>query len=203
MSGRDDSLADRLRRGEAEALAELLETQRTALLSHIERHMGTALRGKVEPQDVFQEVGIEALRRLKESDLSWRDPYGWLCRLAEWRIVDAHRRYFGAQKRSGDLEVPLNAVDAATSRKALIDLLVVTMTTPSQAFSREQRYLRLEEALASLPHEQREALRLRYFEGLPTKEIAQKLGKSDGAVRVMLSRALKRLPELLAPDITH
>ena len=44
--------------------------------------------------------------------------------------------------------------------------------------------------LAELPEEQREALRLRYLEGLPSKEIAARLGKTDGAVRVMLTRAL-------------
>jgi RNA polymerase sigma-70 factor (ECF subfamily) len=52
-------------------------------------------------------------------------------------------------------------------------------------------------ALDSLPDDQREALRLRYLIGLPSKEIAQKLGKSDGAVRVMLSRGLSRLQQLL------
>ena len=74
------------------------------------------------------------------------------------------------------------------------------MTTPSQAFSRDQKQLRMLAALDTLPDEQREALRLRYLIGLPSKEIAQKLGKSDGAVRVMLSRGLSRLQDLLPDD---
>jgi DNA-directed RNA polymerase specialized sigma24 family protein len=36
--------------------------------------------------------------------------------------------------------------------------------------------------------------------GLPSKEIAQKLGKTDGAVRVMLSRSLGKLQELLGDE---
>jgi len=32
---------------------------------------------------------------------------------------------------------------------------------------------------------------------LPSKEIAQRLGKSDGSIRVMLTRSLARLQELL------
>ena len=56
------------------------------------------------------------------------------------------------------------------------------------------------EALASLPEEQREALRLRYAEGLATKEIAARLGKSDGAMRVMLTRSLDRLQRILGPE---
>ena len=55
-------------------------------------------------------------------------------------------------------------------------------------------------ALGKLPAEQREALRLRYVENLPSKEIAARLGKSDGAVRVMLTRALGQLQQLLGPE---
>jgi RNA polymerase sigma-70 factor (ECF subfamily) len=53
-------------------------------------------------------------------------------------------------------------------------------------------------ALDTLPEPEREALRLRYLVGLPSKEIAKKLGKSDGATRVMISRALGKLHELLS-----
>ena len=74
------------------------------------------------------------------------------------------------------------------------------MTTPSAAFSRDQRQLRVLAALDTLPEEQREAIRLRYLVGLPSKEIAQKLGKTDGAIRVMLSRSLGKLQEMLAED---
>jgi RNA polymerase sigma-70 factor (ECF subfamily) len=82
----------------------------------------------------------------------------------------------------------------------LIDLLVLTMTTASQAFSRDQKQIQLQHALEKMPPEQRDALRMRYIEGLPSKQIAERLGKSDGAVRVMLSRALGRLQQMLAPD---
>ncbi len=41
---------------------------------------------------------------------------------------------------------------------------------------------------------------MRYLEGLPSKEIAAKLDKTDGAVRVMLSRGIGRLQMLLDVD---
>ena len=79
-------------------------------------------------------------------------------------------------------------------------MLVASMTTPTQAVSRNQKEVLLFQALVTLPADQREALRLRYLEGLPSKDIAVKLGKSDGAVRVMLTRSLARLQEILGPD---
>jgi RNA polymerase sigma-70 factor (ECF subfamily) len=71
------------------------------------------------------------------------------------------------------------------------------MTTPSAAFSRNAREMRLQDAIAKLPEEQREAIRLRYIENLPSKEIAERLGKTDAAVRVMLTRSLKKLQDLM------
>ena len=41
---------------------------------------------------------------------------------------------------------------------------------------------------------------MRYVENLPSKEIAQRLGKTDGAVRVMLTRSLSKLQELLGTE---
>ena len=80
-------------------------------------------------------------------------------------------------------------------------MLVNSMTTPSQAFSRNAREEKLLAALSELPEMQREALRMRYVESLPTKQIAEKLGKTDGALRVMLTRSLKKLEEIMAPEL--
>jgi RNA polymerase sigma-70 factor (ECF subfamily) len=200
MEAAQERLIERIRTRDAQALGEFLETQRRPLLAFIERNLGAALRSKVEPQDVFQETAVSALRALPETELGQRDPFGWLCQIAEQRIVDAHRKFFGAQKRAADREVALDAPAGKNDMAGLIDLLVVSMTTPSQAMSRDQRHLRLAEALETLPAEHREALKLRYVDGLPSKEIARRLGKSDGAIRVLLTRALHRLQQILEPS---
>jgi RNA polymerase sigma factor (sigma-70 family) len=116
-------------------------------------------------------------------------------RFANEKIIDAHRRYFTTQKRAAAREAALPAEDQTGG--GLANLLVASMTTPSRAFSRDQNQLQMLAALDSLPNEQREALRLRYLIGLPSKEVAKKMGKSDGAVRVMLTRSLTRLNEML------
>jgi RNA polymerase sigma-70 factor (ECF subfamily) len=66
--------------------------------------------------------------------------------------------------------------------------------------ARGEREARMHEALAALPEECRRALQLRYVDGLPSKEIAEQMGKTDGAVRVLLSRSLRRLEQLLGDD---
>jgi RNA polymerase sigma-70 factor (ECF subfamily) len=200
MAPINDPLVERLRRRDASALGDYLNQQRRPLLAFIDKNLGAPLSGKVDSQDIFQDVSLSAWNALATTNLAERDPFNWLCHLAEERIIDAHRRYFGAQKRSGDREQPLNAKASPDASRELVDLLAASMTTASQAFSRDQKQLRLSAALAELADDSREALRLRYVDGLPTKEIAQKLGKSDGAIRVLLTRSLHRLQQILGGD---
>jgi RNA polymerase sigma-70 factor (ECF subfamily) len=182
------------------ALADYLDQQRRPLLAFVERQLGAALRRKIEVDDILQEVSVEAVRALGEADFSAREPFSWLCQIAERRIIDAHRRFFGAQKRDAAREVPLGSPGGDTAHAGLIDMLVVSMTSPTAALSRKGHERRLLEALGTLPAEQREALRLRYVDGLASKQIAERLGKTDGSVRVMLTRALGRLQQILGPD---
>ena len=198
-----EELSARIEKREAEALAEFIESRRFQLMAYIERQLGTALRRKVEPDDVFQETSAEAVRALPTAEIGDRDPFSWLCQIAERRIIDLHRRHFGAQKRDAGREVPLGSPGGdGTQQAGLINLLVASMTTPSQAFSRNAREIKLLEALEKLPQDQRDALRMRYIENLPSKQIAEKLKKTDAAVRVMLTRSLKKLHELLGDEIS-
>jgi RNA polymerase sigma-70 factor (ECF subfamily) len=193
-----DPLAERVRNGDAAALAEFLDARRATLLAFIERKLGPALRGKLEPQDVLQEVAVKALRELPEARPD--DPFAWLCHLAGQCVIDGHR-HFAAGKRAAGREVSGN-VRAGDGSQDLIALLRASMTSPSQAAVRDEREERLREAVASLPEEQREALRLRYGEGLPTKEVARRLNKTDVATRVLLTRLVQRLQEPLGPGET-
>ncbi len=182
-----------------ETLAVFIAERRAPLLAYIERQLGAALRRKIEPEDILQEVAADALRSVPGYSPAGGELFSWLCQLAERRIIDAHRRFFGARKRDASKEVPL-APAGQESRAGLIGWLVASMTSPSQAYSRNQREQRLHAALESLPPEHQELLRLRYIERMQTKEIARKLGKTDGAIRVTLTRLLRRLQEMLGPD---
>ena len=195
-------LVARLRAGQPAALAEYLQQQRAHLLNYIEKNLGPGLRRKVDPEDLFQEVSVDCLRALAAVDFADHDPFGWLCEMAQRRIVDAHRHFFGTQKRDAGREVPLGG-GGDTQQAGLIDLLVASITSPSAAFSRDQREFRVQEAVRSLPQKNQAALSLRYVENLPTKEIAARLEMSDAAVRVLLTRTIKKLQELLGTEHTE
>jgi RNA polymerase sigma-70 factor (ECF subfamily) len=198
MLPNEETLLVQLRDGDREALADYLVLRKPQLMAFIDRRLGTALRRKIELDDLFQEVSAEAVRSLADIELGDRNPFNWLCQIAERRIIDAHRRFFGSQKRDAGREVSLNAVGRADSTKpGLVNLLVASMTSASQVFSRDQKQMRMMNALQSLPADQREVLQFRYLEGLPTKDIADRVGKTDGAVRVMLTRALGKLQKML------
>ena len=203
MTDEIDALIVRIRAGDAESLAAYIEQHRRQLLAYIERQLGAALRRKIEAEDIFQETSADAVRSLGSMDLAERDPFSWLCQIAERRIIDAHRRFFDAQKRDAGREVALGQGGGSdTQPGGLINLLVASMTSPSQAFSRNAREMRVQDAVAQLGEEQREVLRLRYVEGWPTKQIADHVKKTDVAIRVMLTRTVQKLQEILGEEVT-
>lgn len=193
MEPHDTEILAQLRSGNQDAMVQFLQANEPVLLGFICNRVGTPLQKKIEPEDIFQEVSIEAMRSFDKVDLNKREPLNWLFQICERKIIDAHRHFFASQKRNASRE----AVLGSQAGGGLANLLIASITSPSQAFSRDQKQLQMLAALDMLPELQREALRLRYLIGLPSKEVAQKLGKTDGAVRVLLSRALAQLHEML------
>lgn len=181
--------------------AEWLESQRAKVLLLLESKVSAPLRRKVDLEDLFQEAASRAYQSLEGANFPTGNPMTWFLQILDHQIVDAYRYHFAAQKRDASREVsgslPSNASSGDLSPE-WIDLLVASMTSPSQAFSRHVKLNRMHQALENLPPEAKQAIRWRYLENLPSQEIAVRLGKSDGAVRVLLTRTLKKLQELLS-----
>jgi RNA polymerase sigma factor (sigma-70 family) len=55
-------------------------------------------------------------------------------------------------------------------------------------------------AVIALPLKDRQAIYLRYFDGLPFAEVAQLMGTTESAARVRVHRALDRLRGRLGPS---
>ena len=56
---------------------------------------------------------------------------------------------------------------------------------------------RILEGIGELPDDRREALIMRFALGMDNREIARALGRSDGATKVLIHRAIKQLEEIV------
>ena len=56
------------------------------------------------------------------------------------------------------------------------------------------------EGVSNLPEDRREALIMRFALDMDNREIARALGRSEGATKVLIHRAIKQLEESLEED---
>tara|TARA_R110002049_G_scaffold2750_2_gene21532 strand:+ start:341432 stop:342082 length:651 start_codon:yes stop_codon:yes gene_type:complete len=194
----DSDLIERVKSRDTEALAEFIQQNRDRLTGFIRSITGDHLLSVVELDDLVQEVSTAALTGLETAPLQQYEPMQWLQQIARRRVVDAHRFHFDAKRRDAGRKQSIHSASGASSSgQGLEALLAASMTSPSAAMSRDVRMSRMQEAIAGLPEEQREIIRMRYAEGMPTKKIAEKVGKTDVAVRVLLSRSMRQLEKQL------
>ncbi|TWT87664.1 RNA polymerase sigma factor [Pseudobythopirellula maris] len=191
-----DALIERVRQRDPAALADYLDAVRRRMIGFIKSLCSDRLLSVVELDDLYQEVSATALTGLATAPLDEYAPIDWLQQIARRRVIDAHRFHFEAQRRDAGRQQSMHA-QADSSVGGMEALLVASITSPSAAFSRDVRMDRMQQAMGELTEEQQTAIRLRYAEGLPTKEIAERLGKTDVAVRVLLSRSMRQLEKQL------
>ena len=178
-------LVARIREGDRAAWDELYRRYHDQLLLAVRMRLGSALRGHLESEDIFQSVALEAFRDLERFE--YRGP-GSLEAFLRTLVVNKIRDRadtFGALRRSG--AVPLEEANAP----AIGD---------GPAYHDSERFELLERALNALSVEQREVIVLRKLEGLTSREVAERLGTSDEAARKAFSRAMARLATLLAAE---
>jgi len=123
----------------------------------------------------------------------------WLRRIAENNLLDAIREL---ERDKCGLARSHRASDQ-DSYCALLDELSGTTTSPSSAAGRREVQQIVEEAIQKLPGEYARVLRLHELEGKPGPEIATIVGRSPGAVRMLLCRAKDRLRELLGTGTAY
>jgi RNA polymerase sigma-70 factor (ECF subfamily) len=191
-----EALTRRMQSGDAAALADYIQAYQPQLIAFIERRLSESVRRREDAADIYQETFRAAWENFSKTDLSDRDPFGWLCQIAEQRIIDAARKAH-AGKRNAGREVGLHS-PAGDSGHEWLSVLAASITSPTHAATRGERFDALEKAIHALPPEVKQIVRWRYVENLPTKEIAARTGKSDGAIRVLLTRTIQKLQELMS-----
>jgi RNA polymerase sigma-70 factor (ECF subfamily) len=173
----DLELVRKAQDGEVEAFGQLYERHVQSVFrfvySHIDNHS--------DAEDLTEEVFIRVWRAIPKYKEQGVPFIAFLIRIARNVIIDFYR-----SSRRENLNLPLDDVQITGSKLGLDEKIIQGQTTS------ENRSL-----LANLKDEYRIVLVLRFINELSPDEIAEVMGKSSGAVRVIQFRALAALRKLM------
>jgi RNA polymerase sigma-70 factor (ECF subfamily) len=182
-------LLNEAKRGDAAAQGVLLRRFQSWLQVLARMQLENHLRAKVEPSDIVQQTMLDAVQGLPQFRGSTEpELIAWLRQVLA-RVLAHEIRRHGAQKRDVSLEISLDA-DLAESSQRLGAMLAGTGPSPSQQVARREMDVQLADALERLPEDYRKVLILRHLEGLPHDQIAMRMNRTPGAVRMLWTRAL-------------
>ena len=172
-SGAEDrALLDRIRQGDPGGAADLFERYAPAILRFADR----MLSDRSEAEEVTQETFVKVITRAHQYD-GRAEVASWLFAIAANACRDRRRR----ERRAP--VVPLETVAEPREKGDGVEGKLLA----------GQRRDAVRRALASLSEEQRAALVLERYHGLPYAEIARVLGISVGAVKTGIFRAVETL----------
>jgi RNA polymerase sigma-70 factor (ECF subfamily) len=180
--------------GDRDALGRLLEKYKPYLTALAKRYLDNRVYGRLDAGDVVQITYLEATRDFESfRGTEIASLLAWLRHILRNNVSTAHQRHLATQKRSANFEVRGNVTNSSGNLLPLVNVLPSETSSPSQRVMRDEAAASLAEAMLKLPETQSEALRLRYLEGLPLTEIAERLEKSTDAVAGLLKRGLRSL----------
>lgn len=134
-------------------------------------------------EDVTADIFVKAWEKLGTYQERAGVPFGaWLFRIARHRVVDELRRQKNFEEVPEEVEDEdrLNRAEARVKQQHLLSTM--------------------RNAMNRLPRRYQEVLHLSYMSDLGNQEVAQVLRTSEGSVRILKFRALKKLQEYLPPD---
>jgi RNA polymerase sigma-70 factor, ECF subfamily len=191
-----------LRSSKEEAIPLLFRKYQAMLLRMIALRLDARVLGKIDSEDVLQDVFVETVRRFDQYlDRPTVPVFVWLRQIASQVLIDTHRRYLGAKMRDVKQEVNLYCGGCGDlSSTFLAAQLAGSLTTPSQCAVRRETFAAVTSALQSLEPIDREVLVLRHLEELRNEEVAQVLGIDKFAASKRYLRALARLRSAMAVE---
>jgi RNA polymerase sigma-70 factor (ECF subfamily) len=136
-----------------------------------------------DAEDLTEQTFLQAYRHFERAlnESHGRPLRPWLIRIAHNLAANLYR------DRS---RKPQTALDSIAEPDAL-------HTTEDIVEGRDE-LRRILEGVQQLPDDRREALIMRFALGMDNKEIARALGRSDGATKVLIHRAIKQLEGIVA-----
>lgn len=167
---------------DASAFGTLFERHHRDLIGYFMRRTADAQTAADLTGEVFAAAFVARRRFTSRGPGSGR---AWLFGIARNQLAHYARRQQVSERHRRKLAMERVVVDDDTAEQfaRLADL----------AGLRSE----LTEALATLPDNQIDAIRLRVIDELPYRDVAERLGCTEGAARVRVTRGLTRLAEVL------
>lgn len=186
MATYDAEIADLIplaRAGDAAALGRLLDIHRDYLRRLAGKKLTPKLRGRLDGSDIVQQTCLSVQKQIGGFVGSRPAEFvAWLRQIHERNIRNVIRSHLRAQKRAASREESLEYLDLVAQDAESKDIVV-----------REEQAMRLRSAMELLPFNEREVIRLRYFDGWTLPQICEKVGLSTDAVVWLIRRSMKRL----------
>ena len=171
----------RIAAGDQSALAELYDASSAKVFGLAMKILGDRDAAEEITVDVYTQVW----RKIASYDAQRGTPGSWLMTMTKNRAIDGFRSRYLERGR----QVPLDQAAELPGDAA----------TPEQYSADLERQRLVQEAMASLSAEQRQAIALAYYWGLSQSEIAGRLRLPLGTVKTRMRLGMIRLREVLAP----
>jgi RNA polymerase sigma-70 factor, ECF subfamily len=180
MVSMEATLLNRARAYDLDALAQIHQTYYPAVLRYITY--------RISDQDTAEDLTSEVFTRLMNALTRTTTPQhtlrGWLFGVASRVVSDYYRQHYRSPRRV-----------------ELTDAIPLMAADPSDEVAAHFIEEKLRRAIAELTEEQQNVINLRFGYGLPTQDVACQMGKSEGAVKQLQSRAIANLSRKLQPQL--
>ena len=136
-----------------------------------------------DAEDLTEQTFLQAYRHFERAqrEANGRPLRPWLIRIAHNLAANLYR------DRSRRPSSPIDDSDSLSAPH-----------TTEQLVEGRDELSRVLEGVRQLPDDRREALIMRFALGMDNREIARALGRSDGATKVLIHRAIKQLEEIIS-----
>ncbi len=176
--------------GDSSAIEELLARHLPSLEVFLRKRTPAYMNQEESIADLSQSICREVLGDLDTFEYQGEGSFrAWLFTVAEHKIV-SRLRYYTAQKRDRNREVGRDD-DSKGPGAAALD------PSPSQVAMGKEWLEAFQVSLRKLPEEYRQVLTLSRLFGLPRKDVASQMGRSEVAIRALLFRATRKLEDLI------
>ena len=190
------------RGGDSGPLGALLELYRNYLAILATAQFNRKLYRRLNPSDLVQETMLAAHRDFEQfRGGSEREFLAWLRQIlinCLHRAIDVHLK---AKKRDVRCEISIEQINQ-TLDGSVVDFAHVLADpgpSPSAAVRQRERAVVLANQLATLKSDYREVIVLRNLQGLSFDEIAERMHRKPGTVRMLWLRAIEKLKSAYQP----